>query len=197
MMRDLKECQAEVFRRSNKRIQKRKQRTKHILLACIPVALCALVLLPGVQADSMNGSAPEAAPEGAYEMVEESKTFAIASIRVEGPGGTQNITDPERTRQLNAILLDATPDDDGSEAVQETTADGKTNNRPTLGLEDYEIGGMTSGTGVVHYRITALTQDGAQTEYTLSGHHLQNLTTGNTYTLSEDQLRTLQTLLEE
>lgn len=39
-MRNLNECQAEVFRRSEKRIKKRKQHRKHILLACIPLVLC-------------------------------------------------------------------------------------------------------------------------------------------------------------
>ena len=43
-MRDLNECQAEVFRRSEQRIKARKQRRKHILLACVPLVLCITLL---------------------------------------------------------------------------------------------------------------------------------------------------------
>ena len=43
-MRDLNECQAEVFRRSEKRIKELKQHRKHILLACIPLVLCITLL---------------------------------------------------------------------------------------------------------------------------------------------------------
>jgi hypothetical protein len=43
-MRDLNECQAEVLRRSEKRIKERKQRRKHILLTCIPMVLCIMML---------------------------------------------------------------------------------------------------------------------------------------------------------
>ena len=43
-MRELNECKAEVFRRSEKRMKERKRRRKHILLTCIPMVLCIMML---------------------------------------------------------------------------------------------------------------------------------------------------------
>ena len=58
-MRDLNECQAEVFRRSEKRIKERKQHRKHILLACIPLVLC-ITLFSAFFLRDTNRTAPEA-----------------------------------------------------------------------------------------------------------------------------------------
>ena len=57
-MRDLNECQAEVFRRSEKRIKERKQHRKHILLACIPLVLCITLLATFSPRDTRT-AAPE------------------------------------------------------------------------------------------------------------------------------------------
>ena len=43
-MRNLQECQAEVFRRSEKRIHERKKRRAHLLMLCIPLALCITII---------------------------------------------------------------------------------------------------------------------------------------------------------
>ena len=58
-MRDLNECQAEVFRRSEKRIKQRRQHRKHILLSCIPLVLCITLFSAFFLADT-NRAAPEA-----------------------------------------------------------------------------------------------------------------------------------------
>ena len=58
-MRELHECQAEVFRRSEKRIKARKQHRKHILLACIPLVLC-ITLFSAFFLRDTNRAAPEA-----------------------------------------------------------------------------------------------------------------------------------------
>lgn len=43
MLRDLKECRAEVFRRSEKRIKERKRKRNYVLACCIPVCLALTV----------------------------------------------------------------------------------------------------------------------------------------------------------
>ena len=58
-MRELHECQAEVFRRSEKRIKQRRQHRKHILLACIPLVLC-ITLFSAFFLRDTNKAAPEA-----------------------------------------------------------------------------------------------------------------------------------------
>ena len=61
-MRDLNECQAEVFRRSEKRIKQCKQHRKHILLACIPLVLCITLFSVFFLRDTTR-AAPEAPVE--------------------------------------------------------------------------------------------------------------------------------------
>lgn len=58
-MRDLNECQAEVFRRSEKRIKERKQHRKRILMVCIPLVLC-IPLCAAFFLKGPNRTVPEA-----------------------------------------------------------------------------------------------------------------------------------------
>lgn len=64
-MRNLEECRAEVFRRSEARIRARKRRNIAILTACVPLVLCVALAwaagLPGAE----RGAA-EAIPENAW-----------------------------------------------------------------------------------------------------------------------------------
>lgn len=57
-MRDLNECQAEVFRRSENRIQKCRQHRKRILMVCIPLVLC-IPLCSAFFLKGPNRTAPE------------------------------------------------------------------------------------------------------------------------------------------
>lgn len=50
-MRDLDECRAEVFRRSEKRIRARERVRRRVLTVCIPAVVCA-VILPAVLTNS-------------------------------------------------------------------------------------------------------------------------------------------------
>ena len=63
MMRDLQEFQAEVFRRSEKRIKERKKRRTHALMLCIPLVLC-LTTVSGflLSGHGLTKSADEAIP---------------------------------------------------------------------------------------------------------------------------------------
>ena len=88
-MRELHECQAEVFRRSEKRIKERKQRRNHILMTCIPLVLCLSIfgafLFP--QMDDLK-QAPESSNEqfsGAMGTDEDGGLFA-GSVEVSGNG---------------------------------------------------------------------------------------------------------------
>lgn len=75
-MRNLEECRAEVFRRSEERIRARKRRNGVILAACVPVVLCvALVLAVG-----LPGAADRAAAEnGRSECVTEPAGAAMGA----------------------------------------------------------------------------------------------------------------------
>ncbi len=54
-MRDLKDCQAEVFRRSEERIRKRIKRRRQILSLCIPLVICLGIFSVTVLHNGLNG----------------------------------------------------------------------------------------------------------------------------------------------
>ena len=64
-MRDLNECQVEVFRRSEQRIKERIKRRKHILLACVPLVLCIALLAAFSPWDTRTVAPEEPAVNGA------------------------------------------------------------------------------------------------------------------------------------
>ena len=64
-VRDLNECKAEVFRRSEKRIKERKRIRNRALALCIPLCLLILLsasMLPGALFEE-SGDAPEGGEE--------------------------------------------------------------------------------------------------------------------------------------
>ena len=82
-MRDLQECTAEVFRRSEKRIRRRRA-GKAVVACCIPLALCVAVLVSA----SLAGGA------------------ASPCVRVYGGGTTEKITNSAKVEQIGAQLED-------------------------------------------------------------------------------------------
>lgn len=72
-MRNLEECRAEVFRRSEARIRARKRRNIAILTACVPLVLCVALVwaagLPGKTGERASGLTGECAPESAMGAV--------------------------------------------------------------------------------------------------------------------------------
>lgn len=64
-MRDLKECQAEVFRRSEVRIKERTRRRKSILAACVPLVICLVIAGATMLPD--RPTADKIAPESAQD----------------------------------------------------------------------------------------------------------------------------------
>lgn len=97
-MRELHECQAEVFRRSEKRIKKRKQRRKHILLACIPLVLCIALFAAFFPQDTKTAApeepavnkAPMDGPAGNWD---ESSSLSVLRIDVSGLDFSKTYTD--------------------------------------------------------------------------------------------------------
>ena len=183
-MRDLQACQAEVFRRSEARIKARKQRRKHILLACIPLALCLALLLPGTMPASKDAAAPEnnaGMPEDMpLEMVQDGTVCPIAEVRVDG----QSITDPDLLLQIhNQIeLLSANKHSSNSEGSPREP-------------QDNGIGQVTSGTTPENCVFITVTHYAEQTEYCLSGYTLENRTEGWSCTLTPEQAEALTALL--
>lgn len=132
-MRSLQECQAEVFRRSEKRIRTRRRAIRAVM-ACVPLVLCltvfGLLVRPGLP------SSPDGAPPKNNAA---SPPPAVCRIDVSGAGQVTSITDDKRIRAIADTLaaLNGAPGaegriitlfaEDGPQAVYRLTNDTLTN----------------------------------------------------------------------
>ena len=193
-MRELHECQAEVFRRSEKRIKERKQRRNHILMACIPLVLCITLLgaflFPGATPEdpSFNGAAGGGLTEEKFE----SLSCPIAKITITGGNFSQTY------REVEDLLLIS--DQLYSYGSRGNETNGTTDDSIASEGEDRkehadDIYGNITDHSNVAYTITLVTHEGVKTEYRLAGKTLENLTTKQTYHLSQTQVNELYELL--
>ena len=193
-MRELHECQAEVFRRSEKRIKERKQRRRRILMTCIPLVLCLTIfgtfLFPQL---NNNMQAPEGMPESETQAAmgqdeNQSMTCSIVEIKVSGNGVSIQYTDVADllliSDQLNTYGTRA-PETSGT-----TNEDGSDRSENA----DDVVGGVADSANAA-YTITLVTHEGEKTEYRLVGNTLLNQTTNQAYTLTYEQAKELREIL--
>lgn len=179
-MRNLDECQAEVFRRSEKRINARKRCRNRILTVCIPLVLCivGVTFLPQM---AVNSPADVPATEIAgYQysdtMAQECVAVQYAdTIAVSGNGFSRVYSDAEKVNEIVTLLHMGTQ---ASEIVNE-------DEMLTVTTQDdaVDLGTESKATG---YRITIRRSVGADIQYELHGTRLINETTGEAFHLDED-----------
>ncbi len=104
-MMELKECQAEVFRRSERKIKARKRRKKWVILACIPLVLCVAVFLWRIPLAWDADEAPQST-QGAIG-IEMREQLSVSRIDVVWDSGTASLTDAECVRKIVDIVRDA------------------------------------------------------------------------------------------
>ncbi|MBQ9838474.1 MAG: hypothetical protein IJO56_03115 [Oscillospiraceae bacterium] len=193
-MRNFEERKAEVFRRSEKRIKERKARRNHILMACIPLVLCITLLgaflFPGATPEDPNFNGP--AGGGLTEDRFESLSCPIAKITVTGGDFSRTYKDVEDLLLISDQLY--------SYGSRGDETNGTSNNGIAAEGEDRkenadDIYGNITDHSNVAYTITLVTHEGVKTEYRLVGKTLKNLTTKQTYNLSQTQVNELYELL--
>ena len=193
-MRNFEERKAEVFRRSEKRIKERKARRNHILMACIPLVLCITLLgaflFPGATPEDprFNGSAGGGLTEEKFE----SLSCPIAKITVTGGNFSQTYKEVEDLLLISDQLYSY--GSRGSE-TNGTTDDGIASEGDDRKENADDIYGNITDHSNVAYTITLVTHEGVKTEYRLAGKTLENLTTKQTYHLSQTQVNELYELL--
>ena len=187
-MRELHECQAEVFRRSEKRIKERRARRNHILMACIPLVLCLTIfgafLFP--QMDDLK-QAPESSNEqfsGAMGTDEVGGLFA-GSVEVSGNGVSSYYTSVENVQGIMRLI-------NGIVAVPETDDTDKDENLVVEDSTSTELKGDHKENG---YRILVKRSDGSSVEYLLVGSMLIDQATQNEFHMSEDTCKELKDAL--
>ena len=184
-MRNLNECQAEVFRRSEKRIQQRRQRRKHIAIACVPLVLCVTLASAFLwPEEAVGGPGTSGSAAGVLqENIGESYISSIAEIAVAGSGFSRAFTDTSEVLQIW----------DGLSACQTQAPQAPQSGTISAGPSHQENTGR--GSEGQEYAITLVMRYGEKIEYLLSGNTLKNLTEGQTHTLTEKQANTLYDLL--
>ena len=193
-MRNFEERKAEVFRRSEKRIKERKARRNHILMACIPLVLCITLLgaflFPGATPEdpSFNGSAGGGLTEEKFE----SLSCPIAKITVTGGNFSQTYKEVEDLLLISDQLYSY--GSRGSE-TNGTTDDGIASEGEDRKENADDVSGSVADSANNAYTITLITHEGVKTEYQLVGKTLKNLTTKQTYNLSQTQVNELYELL--
>lgn len=195
-MREINECTAEVFRRSENRIKERKRNRNRILAFCIPLCLIvtvwSIMILPAMMPASKSNNS---AGEGMDIMGSVDGTDA-AFVRVEimsiGTATQSTIQKDDATEvaQIYSTLQSSFVNSSGGnkESVnEEAEDDALTENK------DYSQSGTTNLSS--GFRIIFTTENGAQTIYSLSGDKLINETTKQETILTEDQRSNLMNML--
>ena len=220
-MRNLEDCKAEVFRRSEERIKERKRKRNRVLACCIP--LCLLLVAGGFYirpllepVDELGGINSEnyAIPERELGGVAESEQVGIerfVSVEITDKTGSEevsrNVTDAETVGALGdfmtlyfgmPVLKTNTINDesDGKEPSRGTEKEGTTAgaDRDTI---DYELGvkyGLEEKQAdyVLVFRIAT----GDEFLFRLNENCLYNEENGCVVTLPDAQLTTLKEMLD-
>ncbi len=195
-MRNFEERKAEVFRQSEKRIKERKARRNHILMACIPLVLCITLFGAFLRPDIISDGALDPAETRPVVDGMGSDGFAslscpIAKITVSG-----NEFSISHTEVADLLLIS---DQLYSYGTRAPSSNGTTNSVvdeddvPKDNGED--VSGSIMDSANAAYTITMVTHEGVKTEYQLVGNTLKNLTTNQSYTISQTQVNELQELL--
>ena len=195
-MREINECTAEVFRRSEKRIKERKRNRNRILAFCVPLCLIvtvwSIMILPAMMPASKSNNS---AGEGINIMGSVDGTDA-AFVRVEimsiGTATQSTIQKDDATEvaQIYSTLQSSFVNSGGGnkESVnEEAEDDALTENK------DYSQSGTTNLSS--GFRIIFTTENGTQTIYSLSEDKLINETTKQETILTEDQRSNLLNML--
>lgn len=188
-MRDLNECQAEVFRRSETRIKERRKARNRILALCIP--LCLIVTVWSVMILPTMLPARESSDNAAEGIVEENVGSIVCSYtEVE----IQNVSKfPEHYEKLtDKIAVTKIFSSIHSLFVGVDGADHAGGGLPDADGDDNQTGNTSNPTG---YMITFSTEDGSQTVYNLNDNTLLNMMTNETVILTDTQVAELKAAL--
>ena len=210
-MRDLKECQAEVFRRSENRIKARKKRRNRILMTCIPMVLGVTVITAALW--PKDGGSPT------FVGVQESATFAQAvetiavmdvnfGARVEVTGedislyyaqteDVLKITDflnrltleqPENAPEdpMDVPLEPEAPEDNQAPSAGGGESKDESGNKHSLSPGIFDDYSATLAEGLT---IAVTAEDGTQTQYSLDENILTDLTNSKAYPLTPQQVQ--------
>lgn len=186
-MRNLQECQAEIFRRSEERIRRRRQRRKRVLLASVPMVLLAgLFVLPSVVPAVLE------TPDCVAGLTNESAVCTVAKIEVSGPGVSLSYTQPSDILLISNLLYSYEEYNYQSNGTAMGETAGEIDWQYTDGTASHVIDTTSAPGG---YTITLTSHTGGITAFYLTGSTLKNHSACQTYRLTKDQLKEIKDIL--
>ena len=196
-MREINECTAEVFRRSEKRIKERKRNRKRILAFCIPLCLIvtvwSIMILPAMMpANKSDNNAGEG-----MDIMGSVDGTDTAFVRVEimsiGTATQSSVLKDDADEVAQIYYTVQSSFVSSGEGNKESANDKAEDDALTEENKDYSQGGTTNLSS--GFRIIFTTENGAQTVYSLSGDKLINETTKQETILTKDQRTNLLNML--
>ena len=196
-MREINECTAEVFRRSEKRIKERKRNRKRILAFCIPLCLIvtvwSIMILPAMMpANKSDNNAGEG-----MDIMGSVDGTDTAFVRVEimsiGTATQSTILKDDADEVAQIYYTVQSSFVSSGEGNKESANDKAEDDALTEENKDYSQSGTTNLSS--RFRIIFTTENGAQTVYSLSGDKLINETTKQETILTKDQRTNLLNML--
>ena len=196
-MREINECTAEVFRRSEKRIKERKRNRKRILAFCIPLCLIvtvwSIMILPAMMpANKSDNNAGEG-----MDIMGSVDGTDTAFVRVEimsiGTATQSSVLKDDADEVAQIYYTVQSSFVSSGEGNKESANDKAEDDALTEENKDYSQSGTTNLSS--GFRIIFTTENGVQTIYSLSGDKLINETTKQETILTEDQRSNLLNML--
>ena len=186
-MRDFEERKAEIFRRSDERIQKRKRNRNRLLACCIPLCICmvtcAYICVAGLPSSDVMPGALEMCGE-AHGMASCSYVSVEIQQHKKGNEAHLEITQPDDVASIadTIYLLFHSFHLEGEGCLGEAVA----NPDEIFENNSEEI-----------YTITLTASDGSRMDYVLAGNYLRDETTKQYLNLTDEQLSELKSILKQ
>ena len=194
-MRNLKECQAEVFRRSEIRIARRKRR-RRLITVCVPVVLCigGWLLLPKLHRTGSTELLQENAPSSIGQQT-------VRTVSVTGPNVSLQYTEQDQVQPIYDYILDLSgivnTRQDPMAAPEGTDSHDYAGGAGLMGTDNNMVSDEADKhSGANAYTISVILADGSTLEYMLTDNHLTDRSTGISYLLSQAQKREFTELLD-
>lgn len=180
-MRSLEECQAEIFRRSEEKIRKRRKIRNSCLLAALPACLCAAVLLLGIRPENADNTVQNikiAAPDPTVIPTTQ-PVIQDGEIRLSSVSVNNRLLDGEgrdaRWDYINGLFLEKPP----QLSTDQTTFldDEQLKSSGVSAAQGHTICFVFSDGATVTYYLQEgiLTQDGTEKRVTISAKELKIL----------------------
>ena len=219
-MRNLEDCKAEVFRRSEERIKERKRKRNRVLACCIP--LCILLVAGGLYIRPLLEPVDESAKWGGTNQIPDrvlgglgdgftGSTLNYTSVKITDKTGTtevsREVTDAKTVGELGNFIATyfgvPTPETDTivDEMYGKESFDGAEKDETTAGQDrdtiEYEL---MAKYGLeekkADYMLRFRNAAGEEFRFLLNGTYLYNEENGGVVTLSDTRLSALKEMLD-